>query len=126
MLKGNKRHSRLSFSLMGCHHSSSSFTYPKWQDDWKQAEQFRQTHQSQKLQQIKKSMIKRQRLHTGDRSDRLLRALDKQTFTYPNAKADIQHVEDYYVNEPMLVPAKLEQMKKQQKIHDGHRDHPQL
>jgi hypothetical protein len=102
--------------------ASGILTYAGWQDDVTQAEVYHCKHpiSDDKLQEI----MKKQKMHVGDRSDTKLCALDTLVasgLTYAGWQDDARDVERVHCKLPVLVDDKLQAMWRKQKIHIGDR-----
>jgi hypothetical protein len=106
---------------------ASGLTYTGWQDDVKEAEVYHCKHpiSDDKLQEI----MKKQKMHSGDRSDASLRELDTLVasgLTYDGWQEDVGEVERTHWKWPRLVDYKLQAMRRKQKMHCGDRSDASL
>jgi hypothetical protein len=107
--------------------ASGVFTYTGWQDDVKSAEMYHCEHPD--LDSELQAMRTKQEMHSGDRSDANLRALDAllaSGLTYAGWQNDVKEVEGYHVKFPILVDGSLQKMRKKQEMHSGDRSHATL
>jgi hypothetical protein len=107
--------------------ASGVFTYTGWQDDVKSAEIYHCKHPN--LDGKMQEMRTKQKMHSGDRSDANLRALDAllaSGLTYAGWQNDVKEVEKYHVEYPILVEGSLQKIRKKQEMHSGDRSHATL
>jgi uncharacterized protein YgfB (UPF0149 family) len=74
-------------------------------------------------------MRTKQKMHSGDRSDANLRALDAllaSGLTYAGWQNDVKEVEKHHVEYPILVEGSLQKIRKKQEMHSGDRSHATL
>jgi len=100
-------------------------TYPDWQKD-KAAVERAYTDYPILLSQSVEKLIKKQKLHEGNTSHPDLVKLNRIKCTYPGWQKDKTEAEVFFTDNPSAFPQSMEKMRKKQRVHEGHRSHPDL
>ena len=99
-------------------------TYAGCENDVRRAESFWTAGCPAYIQEEVESMRRKQRLHTGYRSDVVLQVLDdvKRQLTYPQWKLDVRMAERSWEHgDPASVREGIEKMRRRQQLHKGDR-----